>query len=113
MLRRGIKRVAGRQADIGYRSRSILLIEPGQGIMPVANHVAAPIRCRMARSWGIGSDRSFGCAHCGARYAVRTVASGGNAGESVYCEVCWRQMSRLSSTAQSSYTLIERPGPND
>ena len=40
MLRRGIKRVAGRQTDIGYRPRSILLIEPGRGIMPVANRVA-------------------------------------------------------------------------
>jgi len=41
MLRRGIKRVAGRQTDIAIPLRSILLIEPGRGIMPVANHVAA------------------------------------------------------------------------
>ena len=66
---------------------------------PVANHVAVHTICRMARSWGIGSDRSFGCGHCGVRYAVRAVTPGNNDSESVYCEVCLREMSRLNSAA--------------
>jgi hypothetical protein len=67
----------------------------------------------MARSWGIGSDRSFGCAHSGARYAVGSPSSGASRAAVAYYEVCFSQMAERNSAAQSSYGLIERPGPND
>jgi len=95
MLRRGIERIAGRQTDIMI-PLPFNPVDRARAGRPGSWRIASrPIRCRMARSWGIGSDRSFGCAHCGARYAVRAVASGGNDGESVYCEVCRRKMGQL------------------
>ena len=67
----------------------------------------------MSRFWGIGIDTTFDCGHCGAKYAVRSASLTAQANDSVYCDVCRRKMDEWNSTRRPSYTLIERPGPND
>lgn len=51
---------------------------------------------------------TFQCPHCEALYEVRYTYVPTRDSESAYCVVCRQRMSRWNSTAQPTYTLIER-----
>jgi hypothetical protein len=79
----------------------------------MANRPRASVDSGMSRAWGLWSDRTFDCRHCGAKYALGEIASTVPHGDGVYCDVCWQKMDEWHSSPQPSYTLIERPGPTD